>query len=72
MATDDQLEVLARAREWYVDGTFDLVRMPFHQLYSVHAFIRNEDGMRAAVPLVYILMSGKTKQNYVTVSILEV
>ena len=72
MATDDQLEVLARMREWYVDGTFDLVRMPFYHLYSVHAFIRNGDGMRAAVPIVHILMSGKTKQNYVTVSILEV
>lgn len=70
LATDEQLEILCNALEWYVDGTFDLVKKPFYQLYSIHAFILNEDGMRTQVALVYILMSGKSRAQYVEVGII--
>ena len=41
-ATDKQLELLVNARRWYVDGTFWIVRKPFVQLLTVHAFVRCE------------------------------
>jgi len=41
-ATDRQLELLSKARRWYVDGTFWIVRKPFVQLLTVHAFVRRE------------------------------
>ena len=40
------------------------------QLYSIHMINMNEVGLWAAVSLEYTLMSAKTKQNCVTVSIL--
>ena len=45
-ATEQQLGLLARAVNWYVDGTFRVVKAPFAQLFSVHAFIRKENSMK--------------------------
>ena len=38
-ATDEQLDILSRARRWYMDATFWVVRKPFIQLFSIHAFL---------------------------------
>ena len=40
-ATAGQLKVLATAHTWYMDGTFKVVRKPFVQLFTIHAFIKN-------------------------------
>ena len=45
-----------------------LVRRPFTQLFSVHAFVRHGDCSKQ-IPLAYVLMSGKRLIDYSTVII---
>ncbi|CAH1248587.1 Hypp8274 [Branchiostoma lanceolatum] len=42
-ATPYQLKKLSEARRLYLDGTFKVVRKPFYQLFSIHAFLRSGD-----------------------------
>ena len=42
-ARQEQLNTLARAKSWYVDGSFKLVHHPFKQLLTVNAFVRSRD-----------------------------
>jgi len=67
-ATAEQLVHLGRAKTWYIDGTFKLVRHPFTQLLTINAFVRKDDHAKQ-VPLVFALMSGKKKKDYRAVSI---
>lgn len=62
-ATNDQLKLLAKAKRWYADATFKVVRQPFTQLFSIHAFVQR-DGNFKQVPLLFALMSGKRRKDY--------
>lgn len=66
LATDAQLDLLVRAKTWYIDGTFKVVREPFVQLASIHAFIK-KDGIVKQEPLCFMYMSSRKRRDYVAV-----
>ena len=60
------LDVLSRSKSRYLDGTFELVKKPFYQLFTIHCFIKDGDDFKQT-PCVFILMSGKKKKDYIKV-----
>ncbi|XP_018493876.1 uncharacterized protein LOC108863783 [Galendromus occidentalis] len=59
-ATAKNLELLKMSPEWFVDGTFKVCPLIFHQLYTFH--VRLPDGK--TVPVVYSLLPAKNAQTY--------
>ncbi len=65
-ATPQQLQILGRARQWFIDATFKVISRPFYQLFSIHAFIRSGQCAKQ-VPLAFAIMSRRVTQDYVAV-----
>ncbi len=63
-ATKKQLKVLLKAKTWYGDGTFKIVRLPFKQLFTLHAFLKSPSGDIKQCPLLYGLMSRMEAKDY--------
>ena len=61
--TKQQAHLLSKARRWFVDATFKVVKAPFTQLWSIHAFARVDDQLKQ-LPLAFALMSGKRRYDY--------
>ncbi|XP_022809866.1 uncharacterized protein LOC111346869, partial [Stylophora pistillata] len=54
-ASQQQLEVLCRAKAWYIDGTFKLCRNPFSQPLNINAFVRS-DSFAKQVSLLFAII----------------
>ena len=62
-ATKKQLELLAKSKSWFTDGTFKCSKEPFVQLYSIHGFVRSGNTMKQ-VPLCFIQMTRRKQRDY--------
>ena len=48
-STPEMLSLLSRAKMWYMDATFKVVREPFTQLFSIHAFVKQNDNVKQVI-----------------------
>ena len=65
-ATALQLDLLSSAKSWYVDGTFKIVKKTFHQLFTIHAFVK-KNGEVLQFPLMFCFMTARKTADYIAV-----
>ena len=61
--TDRQVQFLAKAKTWYMDGMFRCINSPWKQLFSIHGFVKSGERLKQ-IPLVFVIVSEKKKENY--------
>ncbi len=66
-ATPLQLRHLANVKLRMGDGTFDIITLPFTQLWSVHGTIVGEGGASKSVPLSHVAMTRQKEADYVAI-----
>ena len=54
--SDTQKKFLKKAKNWYADGTFKVVKSPFYQLWSIHAFIEKNGNIKQVLGLKLLIM----------------
>lgn len=47
--TERQLDLLAKAKTWYMDGTFRCVNHPLKQMFSIHGFVKSGQHIKQVV-----------------------
>jgi hypothetical protein len=60
-----QLRHFSNVTLWMGDGTFDIITLPFTQLWSVHGTIVGEVGASKSVPLLHVAMTRRKESDYV-------
>ena len=63
-ATEEQLQLLMKAKIWYIDQTLHCCPEKFEQLFTISTFVCSEDKDAKQVPLVFILMSSSKRKDY--------
>jgi MULE transposase domain len=61
-STEKNLNILSEVEHWFADATFKLSPKLFFQIFTIHAIYINN-----VMPLVYVLMTNKTKESYLKV-----
>ena len=64
--TNQQLQYMARAFAWYIDGTFKIVKEPIKQLLTIHVILKIAY-TRVSVPVCFVLMTRRRKIDYVAI-----
>ena len=60
------MEYLKKAKSWYVDGTFKIIKDPFSQLLTIHTTVMYNN-KTTSIPIAFTLMSRRRKIVYLAV-----
>ena len=63
-ATEEQLQLLRKAKSWFLDQTLHCCLETYEQLFTISAFVCSEDKDAKQVPLVFVLMSSSKRKDY--------
>lgn len=55
---------LRKLKIYLGDGTFKICPQPFEGVYTIHADLNSSENNTAIMPLIYVLLSDRTKETY--------